>query len=714
MERSVHKSQLTVSEIMAECLIKEILAEGNAPKEVRLRHLGRALAGVEDIRLRIKELVGKVAKGQGEAALKKIASEGSKALVKALDAYGILLVEGGKYLEGKNALPPSFSHIFKGSDTALLCAVILMWNNKTDSEREMVIVDLMIQEFWAAFFREAKGTHYYKTRGLTTWGRGRKGGYLDTLIKIVHADRVYVIRGAASQQVRGPALIRVSCSALGWNGSITFRVEPGGDLLMSLDFRRGDGTGLRNPHGGVIQALRQGPAGGLGLGEGRWNRTPLHVAVDVKRIPSYDKEASGDCLTEVPPRDLAFKAVWLIWSPGTVGMERFVHKLQITVSEIMAELAIAERMLKEILAEGSAPKEARLRHLGRALAGVEDIRLRVKELVGRVAKGQGEAALMKFASEGSKALVKALDAYGILLVEGAKHLEEKDVLPPSFSYNFKGPGTVLLPDVILMWDNKTDSERELLIADLMLQEFWAAFYRDAKGTHYYKTRGLMAWSRRRRGGYRDTLIKVARANRVYDNGEVASQQARGFVPIKVSGSMPRLNGLITSRVELVGVLLMSLEFRRGDGAGLRNPHGGGVQAIRQGPAGGLEPGERRQSRIPLHEAPQPHEESFPLILYSLNNVIICFRWIRMGEVSRKISELISDSANKGKPAGVIRREVINWCLGNVSHDDAALQEWLKPQLIARQEMRTVKFNSNHLVQAMRVWDLQPLVVRNSG
>ena len=159
---------------------------------------------------------------------------------------------------------------------------------------------------------------------------------------------------------------------------------------------------------------------------------------------------------------------------------------------------------------------------------------------------------------------------------------------------------------------------------------------------------------------------------------------------------------------------MSLGFRRGDGPGLRNPHGGGIQAVRQGPAGGLEAGERRRSGTSVHAALQPREESFPLILYFLNNVILCFRWIRMGEVSRKISELISDSANKGKPAGVIRREVINWCLGNVSHDDAALQEWLKPQLIARQEMRTVKFNTNHLVQAMRIWDLQPLVVRNSG
>merc|ERR1711860_175972 len=126
-------------------------------------------------------------------------------------------------------------------------AVILMWSNKTDIEREMVIVDLMMQEFWAAFFREAKGTHYYKTRGLTISRGGRKGGYLDALVKVAQVDRVHVTKGVASQQVRGLARIKVCCPTLGGKGGITFRVELVGDLLMSLGIRRGDGAGLRNP-----------------------------------------------------------------------------------------------------------------------------------------------------------------------------------------------------------------------------------------------------------------------------------------------------------------------------------------------------------------------------------------------------------------------------------------------------------------------------------
>ena len=92
----------------------------------------------------------------------------------------------------------------------------------------------------------------------------------------------------------------------------------------------------------------------------------------------------------------------------------------------------------------------------------------------------------------------------------------------------------------------------------------------------------------------------------------------------------------------------------------------------------------------------------------------CFRIGTMGDISGRISELIGDAANRGQPVGLIRREVIQWCLGNLTHDDAALQDKLKAQLIIRQEMRTVRFNSRHMVQAVKFREVLPLAQKSSG
>ena len=105
-----------VSEKMADSLITELLVEGSAPKEVRLRYLRNAQSNTEELQERVRALKATITRNQGDAALKRLALEGAKRLTKALDAYGILLVEGGKYLEGKCETPPSFKHIFKGTN----------------------------------------------------------------------------------------------------------------------------------------------------------------------------------------------------------------------------------------------------------------------------------------------------------------------------------------------------------------------------------------------------------------------------------------------------------------------------------------------------------------------------------------------------------------------------------------------------------------------
>ena len=73
------------------------------------------------------------------------------------------------------------------------------------------------------------------------------------------------------------------------------------------------------------------------------------------------------------------------------------------------------------------------------------------------------------------------------------------------------------------------------------------------------------------------------------------------------------------------------------------------------------------------------------------NLLTCITFFRatiMGDISRRLSELISDASNRGLPAGRIRSEAIQWCLGGNSHDDAALQEQLK-------QLRTEAFPRSH-------------------
>ena len=154
-------NKLLFPERMAEALIMELMRDGGAPKEVRLRHLSNVASSLEDMQARVKVLKVNVTKSQGDAALKRLALEGSKRLAKALDSYGVLLGEGSKYLEGKSAVPPSFKHIYKGLNSALLPAAMAVWGRKKEGEKAAVLTDLMTQEFWAAFFREAQGTPYH-------------------------------------------------------------------------------------------------------------------------------------------------------------------------------------------------------------------------------------------------------------------------------------------------------------------------------------------------------------------------------------------------------------------------------------------------------------------------------------------------------------------------------------------------------------------------
>ena len=262
-----------VSEKMADSLIAELLVEGKAPKEVRLRYLRNAQTNAEDLQDRVRSLMATITRNQGDAALKRLALEGAKRLTKALDAYGILLTEGGKYLEGKCGTPPSFKHIFKGTNSSLLPAALAVWSRKTEEQKKAVLTDMMVQEFWAAFFREAQGTHY--------------------LVKATRPDKIGGGRGGKGNMERG----QVWPAALGGAGSTVdtsrrgklrcdFREQksglypdPGGFLakdggvlgfhinsekMMCSPCRRGHGAGLNAADDGSIQKLRERLIGCLG------------------------------------------------------------------------------------------------------------------------------------------------------------------------------------------------------------------------------------------------------------------------------------------------------------------------------------------------------------------------------------------------------------------------------------------------------------------
>ena len=94
-------------------------------------------------------------------------------------------------------------------------------------------------------------------------------------------------------------------------------------------------------------------------------------------------------------------------------------------------------------------------------------------------------------------------------------------------------------------------------------------------------------------------------------------------------------------------------------------------------------------------------------------ILTPFFRITMGEITRRLTDLLSDAHNRGLPAGRIRSDAIQWCLGNNTHDDASLQEQVKQLLVERQASRIIKFDTRHMVQAVKIREILPLQQKNS-
>ena len=442
---------------------------------------------------------------------------------------------------------------------------------------------------------------------------------------------------------------------------------------------------------------------------------------------------------------------------------------------------MADSLITELLVEGSAPKEVRLRYLRNAQSNTEELQERVRALKATITRNQGDAALKRLALEGAKRLTKALDAYGILLGEGGKYLEGKCETPPSFKHIFKGTNSALLPSALAVWGRKTEEQKKAVLTDMMVQEFWAAFFREAQGTHYlikitrpHNIRRGGAGSRKMVGG--QVWPKILHRLKAYKKG------LYGYNKQKRKGGPDHPGGFRIKVWEAWGAhsniesKMCSLR-RRGHGAGLNAADDGSIQKLRERLIGCLGMGNhvhrfrgklkchlgcskkggeswwsgkgiclrktgqgelrskgktplirvirgfpsprrlwREARRIPGMKADVYDWEHSSLRFGRIPAIMCncCFRTTRMGDISGRIGELISDAANKGQPAGMIRREAIQWCLGNLTHDDAALQDRLKSQLVIRQEMRTVRFDARHMVQGVKLRELIPLGQRRSN
>ena len=154
-------SRLLLSEKMADLLFKELVGTSTMTKEDKIRLAEACMRNLEALQSRIGDLIMRGTKGQGSPEFRGLAMEGSKQLSKDVDAQMVVLRESIKYLEGKNTLPPSFRHIYAGTDSALLPAVAGVWDRKDEAAKGNIMMDLLLQEFWEMFFREAKGALCY-------------------------------------------------------------------------------------------------------------------------------------------------------------------------------------------------------------------------------------------------------------------------------------------------------------------------------------------------------------------------------------------------------------------------------------------------------------------------------------------------------------------------------------------------------------------------
>ena len=178
-----------VSERMAELLIKELLQNEAVPRDVRISQMRTCVENAGSIQARLSGLISKITRSSADKDLKEMALAGASQLSKDCDAYTVSLNDSIRYLEGGNRLPPAFKQIYSGTESAVLPASIAVWDQKTEYKRSAILNDLMMQEFWAQFFKAAKGNSLlYITVGGGNFKRG--GGTISRECKSITGSRL--------------------------------------------------------------------------------------------------------------------------------------------------------------------------------------------------------------------------------------------------------------------------------------------------------------------------------------------------------------------------------------------------------------------------------------------------------------------------------------------------------------------------------------------
>ena len=86
----------------------------------------------------------------------------------------------------------------------------------------------------------------------------------------------------------------------------------------------------------------------------------------------------------------------------------------------------------------------------------------------------------------------------------------------------------------------------------------------------------------------------------------------------------------------------------------------------------------------------------------------------MSDISSHLAKLIGEAANKGQVLGLIRKEAIAWCKGNVVEDCSGIHPELHRQLVERHNQQVIRFETSSLVQAVDIRKIVPLSKQHSS
>ena len=175
-------------------------------------------------------------------------------------------------------------------------------------------------------------------------------------------------------------------------------------------------------------------------------------------------------------------------------------------------------------------------------------------------------------------------------------------------------------------------------------------------------------------------------------------QGQSPEPVRGRCSNPLLD--VMNRERKMWIIIYAI---RGDnGAGLDSTHLGGVQVIHGQPPERIAVGRRRAS-IGSSDAWKAGQEGSCSVFY----VLAYFRKRKMDDLSITIGDLIGNAANKGTPAGRIRKDVVAWCMANITNDSSAVQIVIRRFLRDSLNTRLVSYDKSSLVQAVAIKELAP-------